>query len=72
MAHRRADPEPPVTPPVRRRLIPRRIWNPPGYWRLLAFCAFVIAVVHFFQGVATHTIGVSAEPHPESGRPRRC
>ncbi|MFL5844730.1 MAG: bifunctional polysaccharide deacetylase/glycosyltransferase family 2 protein [Solirubrobacteraceae bacterium] len=50
-----------------RRRVPWRIWNPPGHWRLLAFCAFVIAVVLVFQGVATHTIGASAEPPPAEG-----
>jgi hypothetical protein len=40
----------------------RRLWNPPAHWRLLAFCMAVVVVVVAFEGIATHTIGTSAEP----------
>ena len=53
----------------RRVRVPRRIWSPPGHWLLLALCAFVIAVVLLFQGIASHTIGASAEPRAEPGAP---
>jgi cellulose synthase/poly-beta-1,6-N-acetylglucosamine synthase-like glycosyltransferase/peptidoglycan/xylan/chitin deacetylase (PgdA/CDA1 family) len=36
--------------------------TPPGHWRLLAFCGLIVAVILTFQGIATHTIGVTAEP----------
>ena len=62
MAPRRAE------SPGRRR-IPRRLWSPPGHWRLLAFCALVVLVVLTFQGISTHTIGASTEPHGQSGAP---
>jgi cellulose synthase/poly-beta-1,6-N-acetylglucosamine synthase-like glycosyltransferase/peptidoglycan/xylan/chitin deacetylase (PgdA/CDA1 family) len=37
------------------------MWNPPGHWRLLAFCAVVGMVVLTFQGFTTHRVGASAE-----------
>ncbi len=36
--------------------------SPPGHWRLLTFCGLIVAVILTFQGIATHTIGVTAEP----------
>ncbi|MDX6698769.1 MAG: hypothetical protein QOE65_2166 [Solirubrobacteraceae bacterium] len=51
------------------RRVPLRIWDPPGHWRLLAFCAVVGVVVLTFQGVATHSVGASAEPRLEPGSP---
>ncbi|MCW3015767.1 MAG: polysaccharide deacetylase [Solirubrobacterales bacterium] len=36
--------------------------SPAGHWRLLAFCGLIVVVVLVFQGIATHTIGVTAEP----------
>jgi cellulose synthase/poly-beta-1,6-N-acetylglucosamine synthase-like glycosyltransferase/peptidoglycan/xylan/chitin deacetylase (PgdA/CDA1 family) len=47
--------------------VPRRIWSPPGHWRLFALCLFVVCVVLLFEGIATHTIGATAEPRPEPG-----
>jgi cellulose synthase/poly-beta-1,6-N-acetylglucosamine synthase-like glycosyltransferase/peptidoglycan/xylan/chitin deacetylase (PgdA/CDA1 family) len=47
--------------------VPSWIRNPRGHWLLLALCAFVVAVVLLFQGVATHTVGSSTEPRPEPG-----
>jgi cellulose synthase/poly-beta-1,6-N-acetylglucosamine synthase-like glycosyltransferase/peptidoglycan/xylan/chitin deacetylase (PgdA/CDA1 family) len=35
----------------------------PAHWRLLGFCFFVAAVAILFEGIATHTVGASAEPH---------
>lgn len=43
-----------------RRLVPS------AHWRLIAFCFVVAAVAILFEGVATHTVGVSAEPHDTS------
>ncbi|MDP9294786.1 MAG: bifunctional polysaccharide deacetylase/glycosyltransferase family 2 protein [Actinomycetota bacterium] len=45
----------------------RRLWSPPAHWRLLAFCLAVVGVLIVFQGIATHTIGASAEPHQSAG-----
>jgi cellulose synthase/poly-beta-1,6-N-acetylglucosamine synthase-like glycosyltransferase/peptidoglycan/xylan/chitin deacetylase (PgdA/CDA1 family) len=39
----------------------------PAHWRLLAFCFVVAGVAIFFEGIATHTIGASAEPHEALG-----
>jgi cellulose synthase/poly-beta-1,6-N-acetylglucosamine synthase-like glycosyltransferase/peptidoglycan/xylan/chitin deacetylase (PgdA/CDA1 family) len=39
----------------------------PAHWRLLAFCFVVVAVAILFEGIATHTVGVSAEPHEDHG-----
>ncbi|HEY8867186.1 MAG TPA: polysaccharide deacetylase family protein, partial [Solirubrobacteraceae bacterium] len=47
----------------------QRIRNPPGRWRLVAFCLLVFLVVIGFQGFVTHTIGTSTEPHPKAGAP---
>jgi cellulose synthase/poly-beta-1,6-N-acetylglucosamine synthase-like glycosyltransferase/peptidoglycan/xylan/chitin deacetylase (PgdA/CDA1 family) len=47
---------------VPRIRIPARIWNPPGHWKLLAFCLIAMLAVIGFQGFATHTIGASSEP----------
>ncbi len=43
--------------------------RPPAHWRLLAFCFAVAAVAILFEGVATHTVGASAEPHERLGGP---
>ncbi|MHB8643627.1 MAG: bifunctional polysaccharide deacetylase/glycosyltransferase family 2 protein [Gaiellaceae bacterium] len=43
-----------------RRLVPS------AHWRLIAFCFVVAAVAILFEGVATHTVGASAEPHDTS------
>ena len=45
----------------------RRVWRPPAHWRLLGFCLLVVAALIFFEGIATHTIGASAEPHDVHG-----
>ena len=58
---------PPRLPRPRRFRVPARIWNPPGHWKLLAFCLSVVLVVLAFQGFATHTIGASSEPTGSSG-----
>ncbi len=34
----------------------------PAHWRLLSFCVVVAAVAILFEGIATHTIGVSGTP----------
>jgi cellulose synthase/poly-beta-1,6-N-acetylglucosamine synthase-like glycosyltransferase/peptidoglycan/xylan/chitin deacetylase (PgdA/CDA1 family) len=47
--------------PARRRL------HVPAHWRLLSFCFLVALVAIFLEGIATHTIGVSAEPHDALG-----
>jgi cellulose synthase/poly-beta-1,6-N-acetylglucosamine synthase-like glycosyltransferase/peptidoglycan/xylan/chitin deacetylase (PgdA/CDA1 family) len=39
---------------------------PSAHWRLIAFCFVVAAVAILFEGVATHTVGASAEPHNTS------
>jgi cellulose synthase/poly-beta-1,6-N-acetylglucosamine synthase-like glycosyltransferase/peptidoglycan/xylan/chitin deacetylase (PgdA/CDA1 family) len=39
----------------------------PAHWRLLSFCFFVAAVAILFEGIATHTVGASAEPHESGG-----
>jgi cellulose synthase/poly-beta-1,6-N-acetylglucosamine synthase-like glycosyltransferase/peptidoglycan/xylan/chitin deacetylase (PgdA/CDA1 family) len=41
----------------------------PGHWRLLSFCFFVAVVAILFEGIATHTVGASAEPHETGGGP---
>ena len=41
----------------------------PAHWRLLSFCFVVAAVAIVFEGIATHTIGTSAEPHEPLGGP---
>jgi cellulose synthase/poly-beta-1,6-N-acetylglucosamine synthase-like glycosyltransferase/peptidoglycan/xylan/chitin deacetylase (PgdA/CDA1 family) len=41
----------------------------PAHWRLLSFCFFVAAVAIVFEGIATHTVGVSAEPTEALGGP---
>jgi cellulose synthase/poly-beta-1,6-N-acetylglucosamine synthase-like glycosyltransferase/peptidoglycan/xylan/chitin deacetylase (PgdA/CDA1 family) len=43
-----------------RRLVPS------AHWRLISFCFVVAAVAILFEGVATHTVGASAEPHDTS------
>lgn len=55
-----ADPRP------RSPRVPSWVRRPSGHWRLLAFCGLVVAVVLVFQGVATHTIGATAEPAPDA------
>jgi len=47
----------------------RRLWRPPAHWRLLGFCLLVVSALILFEGFATHTIGVSAEPHDPLGGP---
>ena len=44
-----------------RRLVPS------AHWRLISFCFVVAAVAILFEGVATHTVGASAEPGATSG-----
>src|SRR6266571_2570470 len=39
----------------------------PAHWRLLSFCFVVAAVAILFEGIATHTVGASAEPHVSVG-----
>jgi cellulose synthase/poly-beta-1,6-N-acetylglucosamine synthase-like glycosyltransferase/peptidoglycan/xylan/chitin deacetylase (PgdA/CDA1 family) len=39
----------------------------PAHWRLLLFCFAVVAVAITFEGIATHTVGPSAEPHEQAG-----
>ena len=39
----------------------------PAHWRLLSFCFLVAVVAIFLEGIATHTIGASAEPHDARG-----
>ena len=39
----------------------------PAHWRLLSFCFLVAAVAILFEGIATHTVGASAEPHETPG-----
>ena len=41
----------------------------PAHWRLLSFCFLVAAVAIVFEGIATHTVGVSAEPTEALGGP---
>ncbi len=50
------------TSALRRRRIP-------AHWRLLTFCFLVVAVAILFEGIATHTVGASAEPHETLGGP---
>ena len=50
---------------VRRRR--PRIWRPPAHWRLLAFCLLVVSALILFEGIVTHTIGASSEPHDTHG-----
>ena len=45
----------------------RRRWRPPAHWRLLGFCLLVVSALILFEGFATHTIGVSAEPRAAVG-----
>jgi len=47
-------------------LLRRRLRNPPAHWRLLGLCLVIIFVLIAFQGICTHTIGTSAEPHENS------
>jgi cellulose synthase/poly-beta-1,6-N-acetylglucosamine synthase-like glycosyltransferase/peptidoglycan/xylan/chitin deacetylase (PgdA/CDA1 family) len=44
----------------------RRLRNPPAHWRLLGLCLVIVFVLIAFQGICTHTIGTSAEPHENS------
>jgi cellulose synthase/poly-beta-1,6-N-acetylglucosamine synthase-like glycosyltransferase/peptidoglycan/xylan/chitin deacetylase (PgdA/CDA1 family) len=39
----------------------------PAHWRLLSFCFVVAAVAILLEGIATHTVGPSAEPHETLG-----
>jgi cellulose synthase/poly-beta-1,6-N-acetylglucosamine synthase-like glycosyltransferase/peptidoglycan/xylan/chitin deacetylase (PgdA/CDA1 family) len=47
-------------------LLRRRLRNPPAHWRLLGLCLVIVFVLVAFQGICTHTIGTSAEPHENS------
>ena len=47
-------------------LLQRRLRNPPAHWRLLGLCLVIVFVLIAFQGICTHTIGTSAEPHGNS------
>src|SRR5439155_10291295 len=47
----------------------RRRRRVPAHWRLLSFCFVVAAVAILFEGIATHTVGSSAEPHEALGGP---
>ena len=47
-------------------LLRRRLRNPPAHWRLLGLCLVIVFVLIAFQGICTHTIGTSAEPHENS------
>jgi cellulose synthase/poly-beta-1,6-N-acetylglucosamine synthase-like glycosyltransferase/peptidoglycan/xylan/chitin deacetylase (PgdA/CDA1 family) len=47
----------------------RRLWSPPGHWRLLAFCLGVVMVLVAFEGFVTHTIGQTGEPHTSGNAP---
>ena len=49
---------------ARARAVRRRIWYPPAHWWLLAVCLGVVVSILFIQGVASHTIGASAETNP--------
>jgi cellulose synthase/poly-beta-1,6-N-acetylglucosamine synthase-like glycosyltransferase/peptidoglycan/xylan/chitin deacetylase (PgdA/CDA1 family) len=49
---------------VRKSSRRRRV---PAHWRLLSFCFVVGAVAILFEGIATHTIGASGEPHEALG-----
>src|SRR5438067_5754182 len=54
--------------PVRYRpRVSPRIRNPRGHWWLLTICMLVLLIVVVFQGFATHTVGLSAEPHRSGG-----
>lgn len=65
MASRRAERR--LSHRAARARIRRRIWSPPGHWRLLAFCVLVILVVLTFQGISAHTIGASSESNASQG-----
>src|SRR5438094_816978 len=41
----------------------------PAHWRLLSFCFVVAVVAILFEGIATHTVGPSAEPRQALGGP---
>ena len=41
----------------------------PAHWRLLSFCFGVAVVAILFEGIATHTVGPSAEPRQALGGP---
>ena len=43
------------------------MWRPPAHWRLLGFCLLVLAALILFEGIVTHTIGASSEPHDTHG-----
>jgi cellulose synthase/poly-beta-1,6-N-acetylglucosamine synthase-like glycosyltransferase/peptidoglycan/xylan/chitin deacetylase (PgdA/CDA1 family) len=58
-----------LVPRRRDERLRRRLWRPPAHWRLLAFCLIVVLALILFEGFATHTIGVSAEPHDALGGP---
>jgi cellulose synthase/poly-beta-1,6-N-acetylglucosamine synthase-like glycosyltransferase/peptidoglycan/xylan/chitin deacetylase (PgdA/CDA1 family) len=57
------EPPKPRAQAPRRIRVPARIWNPPGHWKLFAFCLIAMLAVIAFQGFATHTIGATSEPH---------
>ena len=39
----------------------------PAHWGLISFCFVVAAVAILFEGIATHTVGVSGVGAPEAG-----
>jgi len=41
----------------------------PAHWRLVSFCFVVAVVAILFEGIATHTVGPSAEPRQALGGP---
>src|SRR6266566_3604784 len=41
----------------------------PAHWRLVSFCFVVAGVAILFEGIATHTVGPSAEPRQALGGP---
>ena len=53
---------------MRGRIVLRRL-QLPAHWRLLSFCFVVAAVAILFEGIATHTIGVSGTPLEQLGGP---
>ena len=62
----------PATPRMRREraaALARRLRYPPAHWRLLGFCLLIVLAVILFEGVVTHTIGVSSEPSIKPGSP---
>ena len=61
----RAPRSPDAGPP--RRRVPDWMRSPPAHWWLIGFCGVVVLVVLTLQGIATHTVGPTAEPPAEPG-----